>query len=167
MSKSISSLVVDTAIAGGVTPTITIADVNFPADFRVTMDESNEARLTNIQAPVAAPEQFRFAVSRVNDIFSNTKASASSDCPSKKGNQILVQLTSCYGVSDTTDATYGYTLPIEGHLVLRIPDDSLVTDTMIKSFVGRLCAGLFNSGKNDTTRIKSLIRGVLIPDSVK
>jgi len=69
-------------------------------------------------------------------------------------------------VTDSADATYVVNLPVAGHIVLRIPANENITADMLKLFVGRLIDGLFETGLNDSTRLRSLSRGVLLPNDL-
>lgn len=163
MAKSVVKNYTDTPINGVTSLTLPISVVNFGKDFRVKSDEPGEAILTNLTSPIDRPEKFRFAMSDIKDIYKNSGIDANLYSPSRRGVSVLVQLTDTYTVSDSTDTKYDVALPMEAHLVIKVPSNELITSQMIQDFVGRLTNGLFESGAVNTNRIKSLFRGSLIP----
>lgn len=163
MAKSVVKNYTDTPISGVTSLTLPISVVNFGKDFRVKSDEPGEAILTNLTSPIDRPEKFRFAMSDIKDIYKNSGIDANLYSPSRRGVSVLVQLTDTYTVSDSTDTNYDVALPMEAHLVIKVPSNELISSQMIQDFVGRLTNGLFESGAVNTNRIKSLFRGSLIP----
>lgn len=163
MAKSVVKNYTDTPISGVTSLTLPMSVVNFGKDFRVKSDEPGEAILTNLTSPIDRPERFRFAMSDIKDIYKNSGIDANLYSPSRRGVSVLVQLTDTYTVSDSTDTKYDVALPMEAHLVIKVPSNELITSQMIQDFVGRLTNGLFESGVVNTDRIKSLFRGSLIP----
>lgn len=163
MTKSLAQNHTDTAVSGVTSLNLPISVLNYAADFRVKSDEPGEAIITNLTSPIDCPEQLRFCMSDVKDIYKSSGIDASLWAPSKRGVTILTQLTDVWTVTDSTDSSYRVDLPIEGHLVLKIPANELVTADMIKAFAGRVCSGLFNTGVIDSDRLKSMIRGSLLP----
>lgn len=163
MAKSVVKNYTDTPISGVTSLTLPMSVVNFGKDFRVKSDEPGEAILTNLTSPIDRPEKFRFAMSDIKDIYKNSGIDANLYSPSRRGVSVLVQLTDTYTVSDSTDTKYDVALPMEAHLVIKVPSNELITSQMIQDFVGRLTNGLFESGAVNTNRIKSLFRGSLIP----
>lgn len=163
MAKSVVKNYTDTPISGVTSLTLPMSVVNFGKDFRVKSDEPGEAILTNLTSPIDRPEKFRFAMSDIKDIYKNSGIDANLYSPSRRGVSVLVQLTDTYTVSDSTDTKYDVALPMEAHLVIKVPSNELISSQMIQDFVGRLTNGLFESGAVNTNRIKSLFRGSLIP----
>lgn len=164
MSKQISVNHTDTAIPGVTSLSLSRGLVNYGADFRVKkFNTDGELVLTNLTSPTAFPEKFRFAVSPVNNVYTGSGLEPSVHAPTKRGTSVLCQLTQNYSVTDSDDPTFLIGLPISAHLVLKIPDYPLITPVMINTLVGRLVSGLFETGDEGTSRIKSLLRGSLTP----
>lgn len=163
MAKTVSYNRTDTAVAGNPTLTLPMAVLNYKADWRVKSEANGEAVLTNLTSPIDAPERLRFAVSDIKDVYKNTGIDPLTAAPSKKGVSVLCQLTDTWTVTDSEDATYVVNLPVAGHIVLRIPANENITSDMLKLFVGRLIDGLFETGLSDSTRLRALSRGVLLP----
>lgn len=156
----------DTPIEGGVSPTLTAAPLNFKEDFRVLNTKPGEATITNITSPADRPEKVRFACNDVKNIYANTDVSPERYGPTKTGRSVLVQLSNVYSVEDKVSGEDLYQLPMSAHLVLRVPNSEYITDTVIIDHLERLLATLYETGKNDTLRLKALVRGSLLPRDV-
>lgn len=154
---------VDTAIAGNPTLKLDLAPVNFPVDFAVVSDVPGENQITNTTCPTDRPEKFRFACSDVKDIYRGSGIDPNLYTPSRYGSSILIQLSDVYSVVDTANPAYQAALPLTGHIVLKVPNNNLITGEVIRSFLGRLCSGAFGTGVVDTARLQSLVRGSLKP----
>lgn len=154
---------VDTAISGSPALKLDLAPVNFPVDFAVVSDVPGENQITNTTCPTDRPERFRFACSDVKDVYKGSGIDPNLYTASRYGTSVLVQLSDVYSIVDTVDPTYQAALPISGHIVLKVPNNQLVTGEVIKAFLGRLCDGMFNTGVVDTARLQSLVRGSLKP----
>lgn len=166
MAKSLSLNRTDTAIAGNPTLTLPRGAVNFGADFVVKEVSANEVIITNLTSPIDAPESFRFALSEIKDVYKNTGIDPTMYSPSRRGVNLLVQLTGTFTESDSVDTSYKVMRPIEAHLVLKAPSAELVTEDVIIAFVGRMISGLFGTGLMTSARLKSMLRGSLTPTDI-
>lgn len=153
----------DTAIPGVTSLALPRGLVNFGSDFCVKQNGPGESIITNRTSPIDAPERFRFAVSPVKDVYQNTDIDSTVKAPSKRGTRILCQLTDIYTLTDSVDATYRVDLPLEGHIVLTLPNDGNITSAMLLSFIGRLVSGLFETGSTTADRLISELRGSMLP----
>lgn len=153
----------DTPVSGVTTLSFPRGIPNFKADFCVTTDGPGEAIISNKTSPVDSPEKFRFAMSTVKDVYQNSEIDPGTFSPSKRGSQILVQLTEVWTKSDATNASYKINLPVSGHIVLKVPNDSDISADMIQAFLGRLVSGLFETGSENNLRLNALLRGSMIP----
>lgn len=163
MAKSVLYNRTDTPISGVTELTIPIGLVNYGADFRVRSDEPGEAVITNLTSPIDRPEKYRFAMNEIKDIYRNTGIDTTLYSPSRRGASVLCQLTDVWTVVDSADPSYEVALPIEGHIVLKLPANENITADMVKGFIGRLISGLFETGTVNSGRLKSLLRGSLLP----
>lgn len=163
MAKQVLLNRTDSPVSGVTSLTLPMAVLNYGKDFRVKSNEPTEAVITNLTSPVGRPERYRFGCTEVKDVYRNSGIEASLIAPSRRGSSILCQLTDTWSVIDSTNTAYEVALPIEGHIVLKIPANELITETQVKDFIGRLCAGLFETGDGGTTRLSSLLRGSLLP----
>lgn len=166
MAKTLSVNYTDTPITGGTTPSITVAKLNYKADFRPTVDEPKEVRLTNLTSPLDAPERWRFAYQDIADVYRNTGIDPTMYYQSRRGLQILCQLFDTYKVTDSADAAYLAMLPVEAHLVLRVPNNALLTSDIIRGLIGRMVGGIFDPSQTVDSRLSALLRGALMPASL-
>lgn len=167
MAKQLSVNYTDTAISGATAVQLTLPTLNYNADFRVREDEPNEAIITNLTSPIDQPERFRTAHSDVADVYRNTGIDPTMYYASRRGTQILAQLTDVYKVTDSADASYEALLPVSAHLVLKVPNNDLITDTLAITVLERLLACLYETtGTETSTRIAALLRGALLPSSL-
>lgn len=164
MAKSLSVNHTDTAVAGNPTMSLTLDVVNFAADFAKLKDAQNEVILTNVTSPVGKFEKFRFTSREVTDSYKRFGVTAPVNPP--KSTQIMVQLMKVETVTDSVDATFEKDLVMEGHIVLSVPQDGLVTAAAVDAFVMRLLTGLYKTGIVDSSRIQALLRGSLMPSDV-
>lgn len=163
MAKSIVLNRTDTPISGSPELTLPRGNVNFGADWRVRSDEPNEIIITNLTSPIDRPEKFRFAMNNIKDIYRNADIDPSLYASSRRGVSVLCQLIDTWTVVDSADPLYEQVIPVEGHIVLKIPAVEIVTADMIVTFVGRLVSGLFATGSMTSDRLKAMFRGSLLP----
>lgn len=164
MSKSVSVNYTDTAIPEVESLSFTRGLVNFGSDFRVKkLVTDGELVLTNLSSPVTFPEKFRYSVSPVNNVYTNSGLEPSVYAPTKRGVSILCQLTENWSVTDTEDPTYIIGLPVSAHVVLKIPEHPMITPAMVQTLLGRLISGLYETGDTGTDRLTALLRGSLTP----
>lgn len=167
MAKSIALNYTDSGVSGVTTLKKDIAILNFKSDYRVKSDEPSEAVIANITSPIDRPESFRFAMTNVADIYKGSGIDSGFYSPSRKGISLLCQLNDVYKYDDSADSTFkAQYLPISGHIVLKAPCNEALTDDMISTFVGRLVAGLYNSGVLTSDRLKAMLRGSLLPSDM-
>jgi len=112
--------------------------VTLPADYVLSKDTAGEALYTNIGAPVTQPNSLRLAVSNIADVY--TKAGVPTIAGQRtSGKQILVQINEVWKVTDAAVATFvPYYLPIQAHMVLRLPDDDQITSSLVATLIQRL-----------------------------
>lgn len=166
MTKQIVYNYTDTAISGVTSLTLPRGLVNFKADWRVRYNEPDEAILTNLSSPVVYPERMRISASDVANVYNGSSVEPSLYAPTKKGRSILVQVNEIWKVTDSEDATYEVALPVQCHLVIKVPNHELVTPDAIQTLVGRCVSGLFETGSSATGRIGALLRGSLLPSDL-
>lgn len=164
MSKIISTGYTDTAIDGVSSLTMSRGLLNFGKDFRIkTNVAGKEVVLTNITSPVDRPEKIRIGYSEVANVFAGSGVEPSVSAPSKKGTQILAQVTEVISVTDDTDLEYRLDLPVSYHLVIKVPTSEYITSSVIVAGLGRLMSALFDTGVSTTTRLDGILRGALVP----
>ena len=170
MSKVLSVNYTDTPIPNVEELVLERGRVNYAADFRVTRDTPStggaEVKITNLTSPIPFPEDFRFSVSNVNNIYAGTAIDPSFWGPTRSGVSILCQLTESWSVTDTEDPTYLVGLPVSAHLVIKVPRSEQVTPALVEGLVGRLVSGLYETGDEGTNRLSSMLRGSLKPSDL-
>lgn len=163
MSKLLSTNYVDTAISGVSAINFARGLLNYGADFRVVMDEPGEVHLTNLTSPVVFPEKIRFAVSDVKNVYTGKAIEPSMYSPTKSGTSLLVQVTEVWKRTDSANPLVEVALPVSAQLVIKVPNDELVTPAAIEALVGRCLSGLYETGATTTTRLTAMLRGSLKP----
>lgn len=165
--KVLSKNYTDTTISGASEVTLTLPILNYGTDFRVKKDSDSEAIITNLTSPIDQPERIRWAQSEVSDVYKNTGISPTMYYASRRGTQVLCQLTDVYGVTDDQDASYEALLPVSAHIVLKVPNNDLISEDTAVQMVERLLGSLYETtGTTTTCRIRSLLRGALLPSSL-
>lgn len=166
MTKQISVNYTDTAIPNVSSLKLERGLVNFGADFKVKSDEPGEAIVTNLKSPLVYPERFRFSVSDVGNVYAGSSIEPSLYAPTKRGTSLLVQLTEIWKVTDSVDSSLEMALPVSAHLVIKVPNNDLVSPVLVEELVGRLISGLYETGDTSTTRISAMLRGSLKPSDI-
>lgn len=163
MSKAISLNRTDTAVSGVTTLSLPVSVLNYAADWVVKSDEPNEAIAANLTSPIDCVETFRWGMSEIKDMYQGKGINPTVYAPTRRGARVFCQLNDVWTVTDSSDATYRVDLPVEGHIVLKIPAHELVTADQIKAFLGRIVDGMFNTGVITSERISAMVRGSLLP----
>lgn len=166
MGKTLSVNYTDSAISGGTSLSMTVPSLNYTSDFRVITDDPGECRITNLTSPLDQPERYRFAYQQINDIYKNSGIDPTLYYQTRRGSQILCQLTDVYASTDSADASYLALLPIRSHIVLTIPNNDLITEQVVQAHVLRTLAGLFDAKSSVGSRLKSVLRGALVPNGL-
>lgn len=166
MTTSLNPGYTDTPIEGAVAAKLNAAPVNFAEDFRVLNTKPGEATITNITSPADRPEKIRFASNHIANIYNQTGVSPERFGPTKTGRSVLVQLTDVLSVQESGSDEDLYQLPLSAHLVIRVPNSEHITDEVILNQLSRLYACLFDTGVDNTNRLKALVRGSLLPRDV-
>lgn len=159
---SIDKGYLDTAISGVTKLDLPRGLINFGADFNLVEDKTSEVILTNITSPLDRPENFRLAYTQIKDIYSSADVHPNVQAPSKRGVSLLIQLTNTISDVDVTKNTR-VDLPISAHMVLKFPANAAITPEIIQEHVGRMVSGMFETGSITTSRLKSMMRGSLLP----
>lgn len=151
----------DTAVSPtvwDVTPE-TLPEINWDADYVVTLDEPGERILTHANTELDGPETFRFAQRRVSNIYNGT------DIPSdlqagREGTSTLVELRSSVILEDSVDGTYRRVLPFRCGISFVVPTNVNVDESTVRALVYRAISGLHSGGQQDDTGLNLLMRGI-------
>lgn len=136
-------------VASGTAITETSLDADYlnlarPAtsSFNYLKDDPGESILVNVVGGLDQPEQIRYSVTSVPDIF---KASPVNPIAGQRpdGISVLVQLTQVLKVTPETEGAPVRYLPVSAHMVLKLPIDpdidSGVITNLVSQLVGSVC----------------------------
>lgn len=167
MPKALSTGPANTAISGAKPATVTLPVLNYGIDWGVIENTAGQAAITNTKSSISAPRRLRFGQSKIADVYKNTGIDRALMQPSHNGTSILCQFTDTFSIIDTTDTKYEVLLPVSAHLVLKVPNNDLLTPSVIlDSIICPMLAGLFEPGSNDPARIVAMLRGALLPTAM-
>lgn len=164
MAKVLNVNYTDSTPTGATTVELTVPSLNYGVDFRVMRDEPREAIITNITSPLDQPERIRWAHQDVSDIYRNSGIDPTLYYGTRKGTQVLFQLTDIFSVTDASDPQYLALLPIEAHLVLKVPNNDLLSEDVLMTEISRLLGSLYETSATGTKpRLRAVLRGALMP----
>jgi hypothetical protein len=144
---------------------LSIAPLAYEKDFRLKANNPGEAVIVNVTTPVDRPEKIRTAYSEIADIYKNTGIDESVTAPSKKGVQILSQVTETWSLLDDSAADYRIDLPVSAHLVVKIPACEHIAESDVVELVGRAIGAIYDA-ETGNWRVSSLVRGALVPQGL-
>lgn len=162
MSKNVSLNFTDSS--GATAKSLVLPLINYGVDFAKKEDAAGEAAITNLTSPTDTPNTMRFATTAVADVYKNTGINPIFRSPSKRGFRMIGQVHAVYTVTDTEDASYRVDLPIEGHLVIKAPNDANITAAMIEAHIARVVRCFYET--DATLRIAAMSRGSLLPKDI-
>lgn len=142
--------------------TLTISGYKYPDEFRVKSESPDEAILVNITSPMDRIEKLRFAYSEIADVYRNTSIDSSVAAASKRGVQVLGQVSETWSLTDESDPEYRVDLPVSAHVVVKIPACEHISEADILELLGRAIGGLYD-GTTAEWRLSDLVRGSLVP----
>lgn len=163
MSQTINYGYTDTAISGVSSLNFPRGLVNFGADFRVQKNATTDVTLVNLTSPIDRPEKFRFAISDIANVYTNTGIDPSVWGASRQGQSLLIQVSEVLSVTDSADPSYRVDLPVVCNITIKTPKTSLITPDYILALLGRAVSGAFETGLTTTSGIQRLEHGSLIP----
>lgn len=164
MAKVLNVNYTDTPISGATAVSLQLPTLNYHADYRVVQDEPNEVIITNLTSPIDQPERIRWACSEVKDIYRNSGIDPTLYYPTRRGTQILAQITDIFSITDNDVPDYLALLPISAHLVIRVPNNDLISEAVVTAETSRMIATLYETaGTTVLPRVRSLLRGALMP----
>lgn len=162
MAKTTSFGYTDTT-DGGTTRTFTRANLNWPADFVATEKSDKKFQGANKTSPIDQLETVRVQASEIADVYKGTSIDPSVYAASRKGLSVVAQVNDILRVTDSVDTTYQVDLPISCHMVIKVPQNSMITADNVMAVVGRALACCFDSNQITSGRISNLLRGAMTP----
>lgn len=166
MARVTSTGYTDTAISGVSSLNFPRGLVNFAKDFSVQKNGTTDVTLTNLTCPIDQPEKFRFAISDIANIYTNTGIDPSVWGANRQGQSLLIQLSEVLSVTDSTDPDFRVDLPVTCNITFKVPKSSYITTASLLTLLGRAVSGAFATGSTTDDGIKRLIHGSLIPSDL-
>jgi len=166
MSLSVSFGVVDTPVSGVTKLTLDRPVINFKQDYSIKNSNSAQVEIVNKKAPLSQPEKFRLSYSEVSNVYKGTGVEPATQSPSKRGLNILCQLTTVGHVTDAANPSLQVDLPFSVHAVIKAPAHAAVTGDLIQGLLARLMSGFYDTGVASTGRLNAIIRGSLEPSDL-
>jgi hypothetical protein len=122
-----------------------------------SIDEPGKVVLTNVNASLVQPNTIRMEVAAVNNVFARSLVTPVAG-QRVDGLSILLEVNEVWCVADAADpSVVPYYLPIKGHMVLRLPNDSFVDSAAVAALVQRVEGGF------QRTAAQTLAEGVNNP----
>lgn len=153
--------------ADGTPATLTTTVHHFPTTFAKREASAGESVLVNTGSPTDRLEVVRTAIKDVKNIYNGTGIIPGFQSPNQTGRQLLVQINETWAKVDSVDASYRQDLPVQAHLVIKLPNEALISENDVVELVGRLVGLLSESdGSTEptiTSRLVALLRGALTP----
>lgn len=137
-----------------------------PADsnFAVVEESVGKVIYTDLTAPTDRPSLITRASRPRANVYAGTSIDPTVFAPTKKGQDIMVEVREVWSVGDPDDTSYRVDLPVRAAISLTLPNHELVTGDQTYSLVKRALAMMLKEASTeivDTTDIDSLLRGVL------
>lgn len=131
--------------------------------FRLRSTSPTESVFVNTSGALDQPNQVRHAVQSVADVFKNTGVVPDSG-QRITGMSILSQVTEVWKVEDAANTAFDpYYLPVSAHFVLKIPDDALITSSVLEAFTRRMLGTIWGNAAHTLAQaLDPLLRGVTL-----
>jgi len=135
------------------------------ANYRWTRDDPGESQRSCISAGLDQPSKIRLAYSDVANIFSGVAGLNPIEGQDPRGSSLLCQLTETWKVYDDADASAPVLYyPVSCHMVMKYPNQALVTGTVMALLVQRMLGCLYPAAATALSDVLTpAIRGVLKP----
>lgn len=166
MARATSTGYTDTPISGVTSLNFPRGLVNFGKDFSVQKNGTTDVTLTNLTCPIDQPEKFRFAISDIANVYTNTGIDPSVWGANRQGQSVLIQLSEVLSVTDSTNPEFRVDLPVTCNITFKAPKSSYVTADSLLTLLGRAVSGAFVTGSTTNEGITRLIHGSLIPSDL-
>jgi hypothetical protein len=152
--------------------TIGATALNFGADFNVIAQSPNEVRLISNKSPLGREDKFRFAVSDVANIYTNSGIDRAAQSQLKTGTKILIGGSTVHTFTDENGNTYDK--PMYGTFTMTVPKDPAESEELVADFVGMMFAAMSEWAKSEASgspdmqsRLWNMLRHVLNPQEVE
>lgn len=127
------------------------------AKYKLLSSNEKETTIVSVASPLGLSNKFKYGVRDIQNIYSGTGIDPGLYPPVKSGVSVVFQSNETWTMKDPTDATLPvYALPVEAHMVIRIPNNELITTDNILGLISRALGSVLNS---DLSNLAALIRG--------
>lgn len=114
-------------------------------NYRLLSQKPDEAVFVYASGALDQPNKLRHAVQKVSNAFANTGVAPDSG-QRTEGLSLLSQVIETWKVEDAANTAFNpYYLPVSGHMVLKFPQDALITSTVLEAFMRRVFGSIFAS----------------------
>lgn len=151
------------------TKSLVIPTLNYVNDFsEKKTDTASEVILSNLTCPLDQPETLRYAIQNIKDVYDGTGIEPSYRSVSHRGVSLVVQLRDILRVTQSETETQCcdpgiIDLPIETHIVFRVPISQYVDADTVLTVMKRNVAGVFDPTGVTSKQLNALLRGSLNP----
>lgn len=153
--------------ADGTPASLTTTVNHFPTTFAKREASAGESVLVNTGSPTDRLEVVRTAIKDIKNVYNGTGIIPGYQSPNQTGRQLLIQLNETWAKVDSEDSSFRQDLPVQAHLVIKLPNESLISENDVTELIGRLIGLLSESDGNVeptiTSRLVALLRGALTP----
>lgn len=165
MTKSLVFGPNGTPVGGVSEVAITVAPLNYAADFRRVEEGASKIVYTDVTAPQDQPSTIRIAQQSRPNVYAGTTIDPSVFLPNKRGTDTIIEVREVWSEVDSADTSYLRMFPVRAALTLTVPDASQVTVAAVQRVVQRLFAALAEQGEANTdSGIAALLHGVVCKD---
>lgn len=153
--------------ADGTPASLTTTVHHFPTTFAKREASAGESVLVNTGTPTDRLEVVRTAIKDIKNVYNGTGVIPGYMSPNQTGKQLLIQLNEMWAKVDSENASFRQDIPVQAHLVIKLPNESLISENDVLELVGRLIGLLSESDggvePTITSRLVALLRGALTP----
>lgn len=151
---------------------ITPKALQFGDDYEKVAESKDEVRLVSNKSPLGREDKFRFAISEVANIYTNSGIDKAMQSQLKSGTKVLFGANSVLTFTDSGTGDV-YDKPIYGTITLTVPKDPAITSAIVQDFVAQLMAGLADYAASAATgtpteadRVWAALRHRLSPSEI-
>lgn len=156
--------------ADGTASSLATTVFHFPTVFAKRESSAGESVLVNTGTPTDRLEIVKTAIKDVKNIYNGTGIIPGYQSPNQTGKQLLVQMNEVWSKVDSADSTFRQDLPVQCHLVIKLPNEALISEADVRELIGRLVGVLSESDggvePTITSRLVALLRGALTPQGL-
>jgi len=128
--------------------------------YAFSKDDPGEAIYSNIAGTIDQPNSIRYGFESVADMFKGTPFSPA-EGQVAQGLSMLVQVNELWKFDDAADTLAPLYVPVSARMVLKVPQDALVTSAVVSALSMRLLGAIFRNGTDSyATAVNGLLHGI-------